>query len=125
MELTTEVKIQVIERGKELLTTMGWTQAASARDKDGNICDPISSNACCFCMTGALVRALFEICAIDWHADNSTFLHEIKPVMRSALPYGRMLVEFNDAEFRQLKMVLYVFDRALLALRRPNEVNEV
>ena len=46
----------VIERALELVRK-GWTQRANARDASGNAVSPIGTEACCWCLDGALLVA--------------------------------------------------------------------
>lgn len=41
----------------QLLEIKGWTQGASARNKDGGVTTPFSESAACFCTFGALQAA--------------------------------------------------------------------
>lgn len=52
-----DVTINILSEASRLLNGNGWIKYNMARDAHGNVCVPTRSEASCFCLSGALVRA--------------------------------------------------------------------
>lgn len=50
----------ILLRAAQLLRDYGWTTNELARTKSGFPCDPTSSQATCFCVEGAILKAAHE-----------------------------------------------------------------
>ena len=59
----------LLEEMKRLLE-IGWTRSALARDKYGNKVSTKSEDACSFCLSGAVLRAVFNTSPADYVAEN-------------------------------------------------------
>lgn len=88
------------------LLAQGWTQKASARDKDGNPVHTMHADACQFCAVGALLKVSDPV---DFEASLDVETH-----LYAALPEGfTSIVAFNDAKGRTQDEVLALFDLAI------------
>jgi hypothetical protein len=68
-----ELALQIAERTHELLSDeTRWTKGANARTRQNKPTAPFSSNAVCFCLTGAVTKAVSEI--MDEGLDTKTII---------------------------------------------------
>lgn len=89
-----------------------WTQGASARNRDGHTCSPLSPEATCFCATGAVRRA----CHAEVQSDVSEALD--MAVAEFGCPY---IEDFNDGALTSHRAVLGVFDWAIERIEDADE----
>ena len=94
---------------KEIINK-GWTQHALARDINGGRVGVLSTEAVCWCLTGAInvtnsVHNFMFIAIYDALEESIVDLHHIKKTV--------ILTRFNDAENRTLTEVLQVVDHAI------------
>jgi hypothetical protein len=101
-------------RLREILTAArariarGWCQLAAARDADGFIVPPASSDAVSWCPSGALNAEAQD--DDEWRSAAVSLLRFVDP---------QTFARWNDAPDRQQSDVLALFDRALAALETP------
>lgn len=55
-------KSDLFHRAADLLEEFGWCQWAPARDEDDWSCRPTDPGAVRFCLTGAVERAIYDLC---------------------------------------------------------------
>lgn len=97
---------EVLGEARRLIAEVGWTQLAYARD--GHRCGVAfdSSNAVCFCVEGALMRAGFP--------DVESISAGRKLMQRAlAVDTHGAAMTWNDAHGRTKKEVLAAFDKAI------------
>ena len=86
-----------------------WTKGPFAADATGRDVDPLSQEACMFCVAGALKRA----------GENADFMagYDAREAIRDAVPavFERMHVMFNEDQHTTHADVLALFDRAIAA----------
>lgn len=92
-----EVAISRLERG--------WTQGASARDTDGNLCYPTSPRAVSWCVLGAAFSSSEDVLQAIYSC-----LHE---VLEGRGFYGS-IIEWNDMLERTQKEVIQLYCEAML-----------
>ncbi len=109
-------ELEVLESAKHTLSERSrWTRGMNAREKDGFAEAPLSSNAVCFCLNGAIIRACDGV---------SVQYYKAMEYLRKAIGSEDMdcVVLFNDASQRTHEEVLAVLDKAILLARaRANE----
>ena len=110
----------VLEDVKSILSlasdyvSQGWVQCEFATDAKGNEVDPLSDDACKFCMTGAIDRAVWDL---DLTLHTEEYWDELDRVIHKVLPsddpFGHgVMVHFNDDEETTQQDVITAFDRA-------------
>ena len=105
----------ILTRAKELIE-QGWTQKTSARNSNGKIRSAYDSDACQFCMIGAIDRAAFEL--TSGSLQRTTVAREAVDQLHSRLmmdTYGKSVsvAMFNDATGRTKREVLEAFERTI------------
>lgn len=100
-------EITILQQARNLIHE-GWTQRAYARNHQGQECMPENTGATCFCIKGALLRAL--------HLDDPTSKYaryvNLGLKLNKLTPQGH-LSRFNDDPNTTLQDVLDFFDHAL------------
>lgn len=102
----------ILTRTKELLDK-GWTRQANARDDEEQEVSVIRDNATCFCLEGALLRALHEH-GVSRDSANEDAVFE--RVQRHLPTKYNCLFAWNDEEGRTKEEVIAVVDKALVEL---------
>lgn len=108
---------RVLTRMQELLE-MGWTQGEFARKIDKTPTDFMDVEASCFCMIGALERAVYDLKYVPFS------LHNAEQLLKRHLPSRKglyrfanaALSQFNDAPTTKAADVLEVVKKALATL---------
>jgi hypothetical protein len=60
--LQSATRTEILNRAADLLEEFGWCQWTPALDVDGFTVLPCDEEAVSFCMTGAVERAIFDLC---------------------------------------------------------------
>jgi hypothetical protein len=98
-----------------------WTQCVSAADRNGQVVDTLDDRAFCFCLIGAIDRAI-QPYKIEASGVTDKILNAI-----SALKFNRefayiSIIDFNDDSNRKHEEILQVLDKAI-ERAKPNETN--
>jgi hypothetical protein len=94
--VATEVIIEVLLEADRLLQRKGWNKYSMALNEKGDHCGPDSSEATCYCLSGALVRAWRTI-----DPDNEEFYFKFFEaiffeVLQAQYGYDRTYTQWND-----------------------------
>ena len=92
-------------REARALIGRGWTQGVFARDAGGRCVSPMSPDACCFCMMGAVER----IASGTYSGDTLISCLEDALGVHDAIG----ITSFNDDFKRTQPQVLAAFDKAI------------
>lgn len=101
---------QILRKARKLLEK-GWTQGHWARDKEGLPADWASKEAACFCLGGAMRRAVVDAGAhaVEYHAATRE-LHTVMGFRLGSIP------PWNDADTRRPHHVLARVDKGIAKL---------
>lgn len=91
----------VIEKALELVRR-GWCQRASARDAAGNAVSPMDTEACCWCLDGALLVA----------TDSALEYLQASVAVSNALG-GKGYIGWNDTPGRTQNEVVSLLERLI------------
>ena len=91
----------VIEKALELVRK-GWCQRASARDASGNSVSPMDTEACCWCLDGAL------LVACDGMAEYLTASRTVSEALG-----GKGYIGWNDTPGRTQDEVVSLLERLI------------
>jgi len=97
--------LDALRAGRERVIR-GWTRGCLARDANGREVDPVSDQATCWCVIGA-------IDSVTGNENNAS--HGAVTVLDSALE-GREIADFNDDPATTQTDVIALFDRAIATL---------
>jgi hypothetical protein len=83
----------------------GWIKGAFAQKLDGEACESINPEACCFCLAGAAINATRDELLSEkrWYA--------LGKALESVI--GGSIITFNDGDGRTLEEILAVIDQAI------------
>lgn len=109
---------QTLTDARNLLATKGWTTNALAADAEKGEVSPLSPNATCYCMLGAIYAAIYydpDITGYVAEKSSESCKAEtlLDQTLRTYFEFGEGVVEFNDAKASTVDDVLDVFDRAI------------
>lgn len=113
MNLDTDTRRDLLLDARNLLSR-GWTRHTNARKSDGTPTYSGSSEATCWCINGALLRATSGFGYLD-----SVYVHHHLYLDLRAHTGDQSLSQFNDAPDRTHAEIIELFDRALAALPPP------
>jgi hypothetical protein len=91
-----EVIIEILLEASNLLQKKGWNKYSMALDQNGDKCGPDSSEAACYCLSGALVKAWRSI---DPESEDFYFKYfekRFSDVLRARYNYDRTFTQWND-----------------------------
>lgn len=95
--------IDALKETRRLIETVGWTKGCAARDSSGNKVAPINKDAVCFCLHGAIERAVHH------QYDDA---QKVNRLLRKLLG-GQLVSVWNDQPKRNLGEVLELLDSAI------------
>ena len=117
--------IKILERTAEILTENQWTQFQWAKTTSGRPTTLYAPDACQFCLTGALRRAIHDIKGVK-------FPHSLNPAGKELcmqmhidhnIHYG--LTVFNDKKAKNKEDVLKLINNTIKRLKkRQKELKE-
>jgi len=124
-----DLRPSVLERMRVLLQEPEqWTRGTLARSVLGNSVVPLSDTACCWSLSGALARALYDVMGpraaqCDWHAAYEAALLSLWGALPSDHPRttrrGLDVDGFNDFPSTTHACVLLLVQDALAGLSTP------
>ncbi|WOJ89323.1 hypothetical protein RZS28_16220 [Methylocapsa polymorpha] len=91
-----EMIIEILLESSQLLQRKGWNKYAMARDENGDKCGPDSSEAACYCLSGALVRAWRTIDPKNEDFYFKYFEKKFSEVLLARYNYNRTFTQWND-----------------------------
>lgn len=91
-----EVIIEVLLDASDLLQQKGWNKYSMARNENGDECGPDSSEAACYCLSGALVRAWRTVDPDNEEFYFKFFEKKFSEVLRARYDYNRTFTQWND-----------------------------
>ena len=80
--MTTPSPNQILHEARKFVE-QGWTTLVAARNSDGKMVHPESMDAVCWCVTGAIDRAIYEH---DGFMSNGRGVHAARILMEKAIP---------------------------------------
>ncbi len=101
--------VEVLKKAKSLIDSREkWTKGAYARTAEGRTVGAGQPDAACFCSTGAVSRACFEL-------KRSGYIACVHLLGEEARPFYHMsdIVGYNDDPATTHGMVMEVFDKAI------------
>ena len=105
--MNTTLLPRAIVKEAERLIRAGWTKGTFARDKAGQGVNPISPQATCFCVLGALTRAQHNLTGMSTGIDP-----RVIEAVQASVPYGSNIAVYNDADRREQWQVADLLYRA-------------
>lgn len=134
----TSKRAKTVREGLEIvreLIASGWTRGREAAYESGSECEPTSPNACKFCLTGAIERAVrgpapapSKASAWRWSPVSRSkwrLTRALRARLATEIKRGRTLdtmrpatsiIYFNDERARSKEQVLAVIDAAIASL---------
>lgn len=112
--------VAVFRAARAVLTTKGWVQGAFAKNASGRACPIPDPDACRFCLSGAVGRALSDqgLLWLGWRGDSDILLEQFIPEPDATRGYDT-IPTFNDqATFED---VLALLDNAIKILEKEVE----
>lgn len=100
--------VEVLEKTKEVIER-GWTQGASARNKNGQMVPALNRAAVCWCWMGAHQRAVDELNA--WDVEEDVYCAAVLATPEYSL------ITFNDTPGRVKEDVIAAINRLIEARR--------
>jgi hypothetical protein len=94
--IRTEVIIEVLLEADRLLQRKGWNKYSMALDDNGDNCGPDSSEATCYCLSGALFKAWRTIDPENEEFYFKFFEVKFTEVLRDQYNYDRTYTQWND-----------------------------
>lgn len=91
-----EVIIEVLLEAGQLLQQKGWNKYSMARNERGDECGPDSSEAACYCLSGALVKAWRTVDPANEDFYFAFFEKKFADVLRARYDYNRTFTQWND-----------------------------
>ena len=113
-----EQVLAVLTRAAEMIE-IGWTQGADARRKDGTACTAVADGADAYCLSGALLRAGYEVSGRlhDPSKPMPTFMRAVYTAVQAVLPPGWTEIQwYNDRKGRTKADMLRIIAAARAAL---------
>lgn len=104
------VTLAVLTKARDILK-QGWTQGIYARTSLGSATHPASSDACKWCISGALRRATHNFALIEGEPLPPEY-HEAYSSLQKECP-DPDLVAWNDAPRRSKREILELLDRTI------------
>lgn len=119
----TELVVEVLERAKAKLSTVGWTRYAFARNSMGMWVDSGSALATCYCALGAIDAVAMERGSLLMNVRLPAIIVlanvisgiEGDPYRQRNYPY--IVSQFNDEQSNK-EPVLAMFDKAIESLKQ-------
>ncbi len=91
-----KVIIEVLLEAGNLLQRKGWNKYSMALDNNGAKCAPNSSEAACYCLSGALVKAWRTIDPDNEEFYFKFFEWKFSEVLWAQYNYDRTFTQWND-----------------------------
>jgi hypothetical protein len=99
-----------LDKAKDLILTLGWTQGEYARDNTGMPCSLLSAYVSCLCARGAIMRVIRQ--EADMREYNSPEMLAWELAVSGLLAHGRSDIDYNDEPGRTKYEVAALFDHA-------------
>lgn len=112
--------VAVFRAAREILTTKGWSQGEFAREASRRPCPPTSSEACSFCLSGAVWRALWDLELMwpNWRYHAEVTMEQFIPEPDVTRGYST-IPDFNDQT--DFEGVLALLDNTIKTLEKEIE----
>lgn len=104
---------KLLLEAKKVLVEKGWTQKASARDKDLEPVDSLSKKASCYCSIGALNFAESKLGCVDGLVSVNAAKLLCKEINKDTTYPFYNLIQWNDSHLTVKAEVIEVFNRAI------------
>ena len=113
--VTVQEKIDVLKMARDLIQEPdAWVQECHAQNDIGEETGPTEPDAVCFCLEGAIIRALSELLEVD---EDELLLEEINDEVMGKNEGSKMVI-WNDSPERTQAEVLARVDATLERLER-------
>lgn len=112
--------VEVFRAARSILTTKGWSQGEFARGSSQRPCPPTSQDACSFCLSGAVCRAIWDRGVLwpEWRRQAEGILEQFIPEPDATRGYST-IPDFNDQT--DFEGVLALLDNAIKTLEKEIE----
>ena len=108
--------IQILDKPQK------WTRARNAKDKNGNPTNPLSPNATCYCLEGAIYKALWEqkLSKRKWNNSYRKIIGAICKVAGLNFDIGNQdeHIGFNDNPNTTYEMIINILKKAKALLQK-------
>jgi hypothetical protein len=114
-----ELELKILIEAKRRLLENGWTKRAFARNSQGVTVGWEDPSAACFCVSGAVRRAVLDIGGPpSMRPEQFNYCISILD-QKTRAKAGINIIDFNDSDKTTLDEVVEVFDQAIATVQPP------